>query len=130
SRNALAAAGFADKAERLATIDPERNTLDSSNPAGSVAEIDAQILDFDQRRARHVRRLRDCGSRMSRRPSPSRLRPSTVRKMARPGKIESHGAVLIWSRASDSMLPQLGKGGRTPRPRNDNAASDNTALPM
>ena len=73
-----------------------------------VVEIDAQILDFDQRSSRHMRRLRDCGSRMSRKPSPSRLRPSTVRKIARPGKIESHGAVVIWSRASDSMLPQLG----------------------
>src|SRR5215212_7328848 len=98
--------------------------------AGSVVEIDAQVLDFDQGRARHERRLRDCGSRTSRKPSPSRLRPSTVKKMARPGKIESHGAVVIWSRASDSMLPQLGNGGRTPRPRNDNAASDKTALPM
>ena len=35
----------------------------------------------------------DCGSRMSRRPSPSRLRPSTVKKIARPGKTDSHGAV-------------------------------------
>ena len=49
---------------------------------------------------RHARLLRDCGSRMSRRPSPSRLRPSTVRKIARPGNTDSHGAVVIWSRAS------------------------------
>ena len=70
-------------------------------------EIDAQILDLDQRIA-HTRVLRDWGSRMSRRPSPSRLRPSTVRKIASPGKTESHGAVVIWSRASDSILPQLG----------------------
>ena len=41
----------------------------------------------------HARRVVDCGSRMSRRPSPSRLRPSTVKKMARPGNTDSHGAV-------------------------------------
>jgi len=35
------------------------------------------------------------------------LRPAYL-KIATPGKIESHGAVVIWSRASDSMLPQLG----------------------
>ena len=72
----------------------------------------------------------DCGSRMSRSPSPRRLRPSTVKKMARPGNTDSHGAARIWSRASDSMLPQLGKGGRMPRPRNDSAASARMAPPM
>ena len=51
-------------------------------------------------------------------------------KIASPGKIEIQGAVVIWSRASDSMLPQLGKGGRMPRPRNDSAASARTAPPM
>src|SRR4051812_45380824 len=129
-RNALAAAGFADQAKSLTAIDAERHVLERRDPTGSDIEIDAQVLDFDQGRARHVRRLRDCGSRMSRRPSPSRLRPSTVRKMASPGKTESHGAVVIWSRASDSMLPQLGKGGRIPRPRNERAASASTAPPM
>ena len=58
------------------------------------------------------------------------LSPSTVKKMASPGNTESHGAVVIWSRASESMLPQLGKGGRMPRPRNDSAASDRMAPPM
>ena len=67
---------------------------------------------------------------MSRKPSPSRLKPSTVKKIARPGNTDSHGAVVIWSRASDSMLPQLGNGGRMPRPRNDSAASARIAPPM
>ena len=51
-------------------------------------------------------------------------------KMARPGKIEIHGAVEICSRASESMLPQLGNGGRMPRPRKDSVASASTAPPM
>src|SRR4051812_10172746 len=122
-RNALAAAGFADQAKSLTAIDAERHVLDGRNPPRCDMEIDAQVLDFDQRRGRHVRRLRDCGSRMSRRPSPSRLRPSTVRKMARPGNTESHGAVVIWSRASDNMLPQLGNGGRAPGAGEDKAGS-------
>ena len=53
-----------------------------------------------------------------------------MKKIARPGKTESHGAVVIWSRASDSMLPQLGKGGRMPSPRNESAASARMAPPM
>ena len=56
-------------------------------------------------------------------------RPAVV-VIATPGKIDSHGTVLIWSRASESMLPQLGKGGRMPRPRNDSAASERIAVPM
>ena len=51
-------------------------------------------------------------------------------KMASPGKIEIQGAVVIWSRASDSMEPQLGKGGRMPRPRKESEASASTAPPM
>ncbi|MCY1384226.1 hypothetical protein D9M69_724560 [compost metagenome] len=51
-------------------------------------------------------------------------------KMARPGKIEIQGAVVIWSRASESIEPQLGKGGRMPRPRKESAASASTAPPI
>src|SRR5262249_13030590 len=127
-RDRLAAAGFADKAERLAALDAERNAFGGRDAASLRLDVDAQVFDLDQRR--HARVLRDWGSRMSRSPSPSRFKPSTVKKMANPGNTDSHGAVVIWSRASDSMLPQLGYGGRMPRPRNERAASASTAPPM
>src|SRR6478609_5962529 len=129
-RDALAAAGFPHEAHRLAAPDRERHVLYGSEFLVTDRKIDPQILDFEKGRLGHARRLRDCGSRMSRRPSPRRFRPSTVMKMARPGKIEIHGAVVIWSRASDNMLPQLGKGGRIPNPRNESDASASTAPPM
>src|SRR5882724_7718745 len=63
------------------------------------------------------------GSSVSRRPSPSRLMPSTVTRMARPGKVASHHAVDKYARPSASMPPQVGVGGCTPRPRKDRADS-------
>ncbi len=46
---------------------------------------------------------------MSRNASPSRFVPNTVRLMATPGKITSHGAVRTYSAAdSDSMRPHDG----------------------
>ena len=50
-----------------------------------------RFFDLEQRSAAHRDRL-SRGSTMSRRPSPSRLKPSTVRKMASPGKVENHQA--------------------------------------
>src|SRR5207249_798424 len=61
---------------------------------------------------------RSLGSSTSRRASPSRLKPSTTMKMARPGKMPAHGAFVIcpWA-AAVSMPPQLGTSGGTPTPR-------------
>src|SRR5262249_20687157 len=126
--DALATARFAHQAERLAAADRERHLFD--RVVGVLAgKRDAQILDLEKRLG-HARLVVDCGSRISRKPSPRRLRPSTVKKIASPGNTESQGAALIWSRASESMLPQLGKGGRMPSPRNDSAASARIAPPM
>src|SRR5207249_1725698 len=63
------------------------------------------------------------GSRISRRPSPKRLKPSTASVMAPPGASASHGSSSMKLRASLSMLPHDGAGGWTPSPRNDRAAS-------
>src|SRR4026209_625961 len=57
------------------------------------------------------------GSRISRRASPRRLMPSTVTKRHRPGKSGSHHAVLMYIRASASMVPQVGISGGSPTPR-------------
>src|SRR6185436_12581941 len=63
------------------------------------------------------------GSSASRRPSPKRLKPSTVTKMARPGKSDSQR--LAWMKATLALRsqPQLGVGGWVPSPRNDSVAS-------
>src|SRR6202030_4854279 len=63
------------------------------------------------------------GSSASRNPSPSRLKPSTARKMAMPGKIDIHGAWLTKSFAVFSIDPHDGAGGNCPSPRNDRLAS-------
>src|SRR5690348_2535277 len=63
------------------------------------------------------------GSSASRRPSPTRLSDSTTRKIASPGQIAIHGALVRKRCAAFSMLPHDGEGGCWPNPRNDNAAS-------
>ncbi len=57
------------------------------------------------------------GSRRSRRPSPSRFKPSTAQAMAAPGHTASSGAWCIKVCASASIRPQDGCGGCVPRPR-------------
>src|ERR1700736_361867 len=66
---------------------------------------------------------RSLGSSASRRPSPTRLNDSTTRKIANPGQIAIHGALVRNRCAALSMLPQDGAGGCWPKPKNDNAAS-------
>src|SRR5215467_3895600 len=63
------------------------------------------------------------GSSASRRPSPKRLKPSTVTKIARPGNRANHG--FWWMKATLALRshPQLGVGGWVPSPRNDRVAS-------
>src|ERR1700724_2856797 len=66
---------------------------------------------------------RSLGSSASRRPSPTRLNDSTTRKIASPGQIAIHGALVRKRCAALSMLPQDGAGGCWPSPKNDSAAS-------
>jgi len=67
------------------------------------------------------------GSSRFRRPSPSRLKLNANTTTNIPGTIDVCGATLIYSRPSDSRLPQLGVGGWTPKPRNPKADSRITA---
>ncbi len=57
------------------------------------------------------------GSSLSRSASPRRLMPSSVSAMQRPGKRPSQTACSMNGRPAASMLPQVGAGGGTPRPR-------------
>ena len=63
------------------------------------------------------------GSSASRRPSPTRLNDSTVRKIASPGQIAIQGALVRKRCAELSIEPHEGAGGCWPRPRNESAAS-------
>src|SRR5207245_2136892 len=71
------------------------------------------------RRRRYLSR----GSSASRRPSPKRLKPSTVTKMARPGKSDSQGVAWMNATLAFRSHPQLGVGGCVPSPRKDSVAS-------
>src|SRR3982075_833534 len=64
------------------------------------------------------------GSAASRKPSPTKLNDKTASVIASPGNVAIHGATSTYCRPSARMLPQLGVGGSTPRPRKLNAASD------
>src|SRR5262249_57569352 len=63
------------------------------------------------------------GSSASRSPSPKRLKPRTVTKIASPGKSASQA--LAWMNATLALRsqPQLGVGGCVPRPRKLSVAS-------
>src|SRR3546814_10185282 len=53
----------------------------------------------------------------SRRPSASRLKPSTSEEIAMQGKIAMCGNIMAYARVSETMPPQSGSGGGRPRPR-------------
>src|SRR5690606_30783855 len=106
----LAGPALADEAERLATVEREGDAAHRIGRPAVGRERDGQVLDFEEwhqrcppakkpspstreERAltaaspdRIYRFLARRGSIRSRRPSPSRLRPSTASAMAMPGK--------------------------------------------
>src|SRR5918993_1040581 len=86
SQNRLTAAALADDAERLALGKGQVDSVQHLQSPIEGGNIEAVVLNAEQ--SGHRPRLR--GSRMSRKPSPRRLKPRTVRKMARPGKREYH----------------------------------------
>ena len=89
-REALAGAAFADEADDLAWGDAEVYAADHVRPGASCAEGDVEAVDLEE--GRHVARAAVAwrGSIRSRRPSPSRLKPTTEREMAAPGKTDIH----------------------------------------
>src|SRR4029453_2860814 len=69
------------------------------------------------------------GSRISRKPSPKRLKANTAKEIARPGKIARYGRVSICSRARLRSAPQSGVGGGAPRPKKDREAMISSSTP-
>ena len=107
-RHRLAGAGFADQPHDLAGLDRQIDAVEDRRSA----DLEVQAFDFEQAH----RALLSFGSSTSERPSPSRLRPSTVSTMAKPGNSARCGAMIMRVCASNSMRPQLGIGGWEPRP--------------
>ena len=94
-RHALAAAGFADDAQRPARRQIEAQAVDHPRDRAVLEiEFDRQSLDLEQR----AHRCLSFGLKASFRPSPIRLTDSTVMKMARPGKVTGHQASRICGR--------------------------------
>src|SRR5262249_14904897 len=92
------------------------------------SDREAEVADLKQWRLHRERRSR--GSKMSRNPSPKRLKPSTVKKIASPGNVENHQASGKYCRVSAIARPQSGSGGVAPMPRNPRTAATRIVNPM
>ena len=79
-RDRLPRARLPHDPERLAGGDRPAHAVDGLHHAGVGVEVDAQVLDRDERT-----RQRSLGSRASRSPSPTKTKPSTVNTTARLG---------------------------------------------
>src|SRR5690606_40090728 len=99
------------------------NAVHRPERAGCRLELDDEIFDLEKRH----HDLFSLGSRASRNPSPIRLMASTVTRMASPGKVTTHQARWMNSRASASIVPHSGVGGWTPMPRKPRAAASRIA---
>src|SRR5690606_15962457 len=92
----LARAGLTDDPQPSARVQAPGGVVDDGAPVGGAH---GQVTDVEEgHRA-------SSGSRRSRMPSPSRLRPRTKTAMPRPGKTALVGAVAIVLCASRSMRP-------------------------
>ena len=104
-RRRLARAGLADDRHRLALVDVEADAVDGAHDAGAGQQLDLQVRDLEDSHvwSPFARRTR------SRRPSPTRLTPTTSSAMARPGTVTSQGLpVTKSSRPSEMMPPHVG----------------------
>src|SRR3546814_16328159 len=86
-------------------------------------EVDGEVAYLEQAHERFI-----IASSASRSPSPNRLMARTVLRLARPGKVTTHQARVMNSRASASMAPHSGVGGCAPWPRNPSAAAPRIAV--
>src|SRR6185295_3152580 len=126
-RHALAAARFADDAQRFAAPDIEGNTIHGAHHAVAAQEVRAQVAhrQYDLGIACHAIYIRRAmrGSSESRSPSPTRLIASTAIASIRPGKKMIQGEIWKKARPSEITLPQLGISGGVPAPRKERPAS-------
>src|SRR5215831_8715389 len=134
-RNRIAASRLADDCQRLAFVDIEGNAVDGAVDTLRGAEVDLQILDFEQcHRLKtlsppgHHRPLAMRGSSASRKPSPSRLTASTVTDRNAAGKNTMKGFTCHSALPSAMMLPHDGIVGGVPAPIKERMDSTIMAL--
>ena len=112
--DALAAARFADHADRLAAVDRQIDAVDRVHHAvvGLEVGLQARISSRFPTMQSPTRR----GSSASRSPSPMKLIDSTVMKIASPGTAPSARPCPCSPSPSYRMRPQVGMSGGKPRP--------------
>src|SRR5262249_17909649 len=125
-------AGLADDADRLALADAHVDVLHRAHDPAPRRELDGEVGDIEQRNGLgHGIHVRRCGSTMSRRPSPSRLKQKTAIISAAPGKNAIHHSPDTMKAApSATIIPHSAVGGRTPRPMKERPAALRMAYPM
>ena len=104
----LARARLPHHRDRLARGERERHAVDRARGRAVAGELDAQVVDLEQRG--HARTCWRRGSNASRRPSPTKFTASTVKKIASPGNTVSHQYCSRVAIESLRRLPQLGVG--------------------
>src|SRR5919197_510442 len=116
-----------DRIQRGHRLLEDHRDLDAADRAVHDVEIGAQIAHVEQYVAdtrsalageNRFRHMFARGSRASRRPSPMKLMPRTIRTIAMPGKNAHHQ--LPWLMNSSDpvrMLPRVGVAVSTPNPR-------------
>ena len=107
----LAAAGFADHAQDMPARQVSSTWSRICARPSSVRTDRRRFVTSSSGRLGHRERL-SRGSTMSRRPSPSRLKPSTVRRMASPGRSRTTRHPAGSARLSEMARPQSGLGRR------------------
>src|SRR4051812_11778373 len=116
--DALAAAGLADDAKRLALRQAVADAVDGAHHAIAGEEMRLQVVDLED----HMR-LASRGSSASRSPSPMRLTESTVSDRKMLGTMTMYAATWKSVRPSAMTFPQLGTFGGMPAPRKERIAS-------
>ena len=116
----LAAAGLADQAEYLPSLNLDADLVD--HVVARAGELDPQVADLDRRGVRRCERAHAFALRSSpiaarAIPSVTRLVPTVSRPMAATGSSTPHGCTLIASRFSLIISPQSAVGGCSPKPR-------------
>src|SRR5205085_7238191 len=115
-RHALAAAAFADNAERLARPNVEARSIDGSGDALVGEEVGLEVADGQERLSVHHTPY---GSAASRRPSPRKLN-ARITTMTGTAGGSSHGKIATVCRfsASCSRTPKGIPAARGPNPGN------------
>ncbi len=90
--HALARAGLADEAQHLAGRDSEIDVAEHVHRDAAEARADRQAAGVERHRVASARVRTSRASSARRSPSPSRLKPSTVRKIAPTGRTTPQGA--------------------------------------